>query len=33
MEVTELPSEPVVADECDSDDADAPPSMDMPSIP
>jgi hypothetical protein len=33
MEVTELPSEPVAAGECDSDDADAPPSMDMPSIP
>jgi hypothetical protein len=33
MEVTELPSEPAAADECDSDDADAAPAMDMPSIP
>ena len=33
MEVTELPSEPVAAGECDSDEADAAPAMDMPSIP
>ena len=33
MEMNELPSEPAVADECDSDDADAAPDMDMPSIP
>ncbi len=33
MEVNELPSEPVAAGECDSDDADAAPAMDMPSIP